>query len=175
MTFLLTVAFIALATASNSVWTSDPDFLSYLSPGCDFPTVDVHHLSVLTDSSPTHPVILRNLTTSWQAFSLWQKQALIDAYGDRLVRAGSESSIVYSAGHAEINIHLKDLLLGMYMYMYSLSCMKYSLSDLLPGILLFRSGTSQQYCPIPLRHHHPRCCARPQGALRSARCIHSLG
>eukprot|EP01031_Cornospumella_fuschlensis_P024303 gene24303-29383_t len=103
----------SLSAFSNHIWRSDPEFYSRLKPGCDFPVVDTNNLSLFAASPPSHPVILRNLTNSWAAVELWQKQSLLDAYGDRLVRGGSESSIVYSAGHAEINIHLRDLLLGL--------------------------------------------------------------
>eukprot|EP01031_Cornospumella_fuschlensis_P023149 gene23149-28133_t len=103
----------SLSAFSNRIWGSDPEFYSRWTPGCDFPVVDAKNLSLFAASPPSHPVILRNLTNSWAAVELWQKQSLLDAYGDRLVRAGSESSIVYSAGHAEINIYLRDLLLGL--------------------------------------------------------------
>jgi histone arginine demethylase JMJD6 len=95
----------------SSGWYEDHDLLSNTYQGCDFPIVDGRNaLKIMQSTYPYSPVILRNLTTYWAAHELWKKDKLIDLYGDRLIKSGSESSIVYSAGHAEVNLRLRDFL-----------------------------------------------------------------
>jgi hypothetical protein len=49
----------------------------------------------------TTPYLVRNLVPDWPAFTRWQKDELLNRYGERVVRSGSESSIVHSGGVAE--------------------------------------------------------------------------
>lgn len=60
-----------------------------------------------------YPVILSNLTNDWLAHIKWNKTSFVKLYGDRNIRVGSESSIVYSGGVAENFMKLKDVLIFM--------------------------------------------------------------
>eukprot|EP01039_Chlorochromonas_danica_P001562 gene1562-1707_t len=96
-------------TFNPSNWKDDPLFLATFNPGCDIPIVNGGNLLDM-NFYPHVPILFRNLTSHWLAHDLWKKGKLIDFYGNRMIRSGSDSSIVYSAGHAE-----KGSKLGFYL------------------------------------------------------------
>lgn len=96
-------------------WKADPELKSALSSKpCDIPIIDGSNpIEIALSSYPRTPVIFRNFTSHWPANILWDKEDLSKAFGERIIRAGTESSIVYSAGNAEMNIRLDQFLRGL--------------------------------------------------------------
>lgn len=83
---------------NNNEWDPDNQFKQQFSLNCDIPvfTGDTHGI-VLGD----YPFILRNYASHWTAREKWRKTEFLKSYGDRVIRSGSESSIVHSGGVAE--------------------------------------------------------------------------
>lgn len=80
---------------------------------CDFPVINGNSFSNFEDIPYKEiPFILTNLTDDWKAHINWQKQNLLKRFGDRQIRSGSESSIVYSGGNAEFSTTLETLIEG---------------------------------------------------------------
>ena len=65
------------------------------------------------ESNKLKPFILRGLTKTWPANKKWRFENFTATYGKRLVKTGSESSIVYGGGIAgipkSINAMISDL------------------------------------------------------------------
>ena len=57
--------------------------------------------------------MIRNFTSGWPAMKRWEKDAFVEHYGSRVIRTGSESSIVHSGGVAEYDITLSDIVESM--------------------------------------------------------------
>lgn len=99
--------------ALSAEWGRDPQFLSVTDGHCDFPVYDasagIDHTFQLDV-----PCIIRNITNGWPAFANWQKGNLLAAFGSRVVRSGSESSIVHSGGVAENESTLADMIESMH-------------------------------------------------------------
>lgn len=111
---LFAPAALLFAGIHAASWEKDPELLSFLGDGCDFPVVDgLNALQIVLSSYPDTPVVLRNLTNGWLAHSMWTKDSLMERFGDRIIRTGSASSIVYSAGHAEVGVTLRSILTNL--------------------------------------------------------------
>lgn len=58
----------------------------------------------------TVPFLIRGVAQSWDARHHWQKEYLIEKYGSRIVKHGSEYSIVYGGGAAELTTTMKEVI-----------------------------------------------------------------
>lgn len=110
------VAILKLLKAKDNflIWRRDLE-LEKISSGvqCDFPVINGNSFSNFEDIPYKEiPFILTNLTDDWKAHINWQKQNLLKRFGDRQIRSGSESSIVYSGGNAEFSTTLETLIEG---------------------------------------------------------------
>jgi hypothetical protein len=98
-------------------WKKDDEF--YKSSwsdniGCDFPVIlaknfkkkNQKNMENLLDS----PFIIRGLMTEWPAQYRWSKSNFSLEYGERVVKVGSESSIVYAGGTAASKSTLNAIL-----------------------------------------------------------------
>jgi hypothetical protein len=95
-------------------WAKDEAYWSLSQDvGCDFPVVSVKDLSPkrLKEFSGMfeQPFVIRGGMKSWPANERWAKNNFTKYYGDRVVKLGSESSIVYGGGTAGLQSTLKDI------------------------------------------------------------------
>lgn len=98
---------------SHNEWLEDPEFSSWFQEGCDFPVIDASLFNTLAELPSWLqgiPIIIKNVTNSWLAMNKWTKANLIELYGDRRIKSGSEASIVNSGGAAEVPNSLKGFL-----------------------------------------------------------------
>ena len=102
--------------ASKS-WREDDEFYKSSGSdniGCDFPIIlaktfkkkNQKNMENLLDS----PFIIRGLMTEWPANERWSKSNFSLEYGARVVKVGSESSIVYAGGTAASKSTLNAIL-----------------------------------------------------------------
>jgi hypothetical protein len=92
-------------------WAKDAELQSLMGDQCDFPIISMHEYGSFGEIPfKNTPFIIRNATYYWAANYNWQKGMFRKLYGDNVFRTGSESSIVYSGGHAEVAMYVKDLL-----------------------------------------------------------------
>ena len=87
-------------------WNVDESFSIHSRSDCDFPVIHYKNIREL----PDFPVIITDVTANWSAHENWRKSELLKLYGDRIIRSGSEASIVYSGGSAEVPRYLKDII-----------------------------------------------------------------
>lgn len=97
--------------ATPKQWLPDPEFSKATIQDCDFPVIDGSTFTNF-NSLPSFsvPTVIKNLTGNWAAFQNWQKQNLLNNFGARNLKSGSEASIVYSGGNAEYVTTLEELL-----------------------------------------------------------------
>lgn len=111
--YLITIWFIlSYSHLASLTWEKDDIFRnSVTSSKCDFPTISADDPLLRQYLSETKtPLKLSNMAEQWNANNNWQKSALIEKYGERIVKIGSQPSIVYSGGEAESFAYLKDFL-----------------------------------------------------------------
>jgi hypothetical protein len=105
----------ALPASQN--WKEDYEFYKSSGSdniGCDFPVIlaktfkkkNQKNIDNLLDS----PFIIRGLMTEWPAEYRWSKSNFSLEYGERIVKVGSESSIVYAGGTAASKSTLNAIL-----------------------------------------------------------------
>jgi hypothetical protein len=124
--FVCAVAFIAASylyytsendsASSNKTWRSDGEFNEQSNEiECDFHSLTLRELSTSHQSFTDDgvPTVIKGLANDWKSATRWQKQNLLNLYGNRTIQAGSESSIVYSGGAAGTPILLKDIIAHM--------------------------------------------------------------
>jgi hypothetical protein len=110
---LVSTCMIWEGSAVSTLWEPDLPFLSVTDGQCDFPKFDAHSAEAGLALLLNVPFIVGNATTEWPASVNWQKDNLLKKYGDRVVRSGSESSIVHSGGVAEHESTLADMVNSM--------------------------------------------------------------
>lgn len=125
--FVLSVAFIAASyvyyTSENDsvgkikTWRMDSKFDKQSSEmECDFQLITLESLLTISQNSFTDdgvPVVIKGFANDWKSATRWQKQTLLDNYGNRTIQTGSESSIVYSGGAAGTPVQLKNIIAQM--------------------------------------------------------------
>lgn len=98
-------------------WRKDNEFYKSSGSdniGCDFPIIlaktfkkkNQKNMDNLLDS----PFIIRGLMSEWPANERWSKSNFSIEYGERVVKVGSESSIVYGGGTAASKSTLNAIL-----------------------------------------------------------------
>jgi hypothetical protein len=107
------VCVVVDSMTSPTRWDADLPFLSVTNGDCDFPKLDAHTAEAETALQLKVPFIIRNAIAGWPAFVNWEKNNLLSSYGNRVVRSGSESSIVHSGGVAEHESTLADMVESM--------------------------------------------------------------
>lgn len=115
MTFIslfILFTFVAKTTIASLEWLGDDSFSKVTIDHCDFPIFNAHEQS-LDDIDVHTPYVIRNLTNEWPAILNWRKDSLVTAFGSRVVRSGSESSIVHSGGVAEQESTLQYMIENM--------------------------------------------------------------
>jgi hypothetical protein len=112
MLILLSLLFAFFAEADYREWKTDLELAKSLNRvRCDFPIINGNHFKSMNDVPYKYiPFVVTNLTDDWIAKSHWTKDYLLSHYGDRVVRSGSESSIVYSGGNAEFSSSLRSFI-----------------------------------------------------------------
>lgn len=110
---LTCIIFCATIIASLDSWTPDPEFLQVTDGDCDFPIYNWNESRVAFEDMLDFPYIVRGANLEWPAFLSWRKRELLNAFGSRVVRSGSESSIVHSGGVAERESTLQDVVESM--------------------------------------------------------------
>jgi hypothetical protein len=83
---------------------------------CDFPIIDLTKSPMKTETIKkmlNQPFVIRGLMRNWPAVDRWKKTNLTRIYGDRVLRMGSESSIVYAGGAAGQQSKLGDIIANL--------------------------------------------------------------
>jgi hypothetical protein len=112
LTLLSLFFFYHLTEGVDEGWKTDFELSkSFSHVHCDFPIINGKHFKSMKDIPYKYiPFIVTNLTDDWLAKSHWTKDYLLSLYGDRAIRSGSESSIVYSGGNAEFSSSLRSFI-----------------------------------------------------------------
>ena len=107
--------FIVNSLKEPQVWQKDDEFRSMVisdQSTCDFKVLNETDLlksfSLFEDDGV--PIVVRGAVSKWPAIKNWEKQNLLDLYGNRSILTGSESSIVYSGGTAAAPVHLSSII-----------------------------------------------------------------
>ena len=102
-------------------WSLDNDF--YISSksdnvNCDFPIIQARSFDKKRqknlDDLLDHPFIIRGMMTHWSANERWSKANFTRLFGNKKVKLGSESSIVYSGGSTTLHSELYNVLQDMH-------------------------------------------------------------
>ena len=110
---------------SHHSWLLDKDFAkSNKNILCNIQIVEHLQLEDLQrlQSTKLKPFIIRGLAKTWKASSKWAFENFTATYGRRLVKTGSESSIVYGGGIAGIPKSINSLLSDLRLLVNSLFC-----------------------------------------------------
>lgn len=110
---LFTVLALTFAVSTSLKWEIDEEFMRVTDGACDFPVFDINATGIDLELQLEVPYIVRHAIDGWPAFVKWKKANLLAQYGNRVVRSGSESSIVHSGGVAEHESTLADMVNNM--------------------------------------------------------------
>jgi hypothetical protein len=101
-------------------WDQDKDFLISSNSNdvsCDFPIIQAKAFDKKRqknmDDLLDHPFIIRGMMTNWAANENWSKSNFTTLYGNKTIKLGSESSIVYGGGAAGLQSRLADVIEDM--------------------------------------------------------------
>jgi hypothetical protein len=100
----------------SSDWLIDEEFAAMSeSVTCDFPILDIDSFDQeeFREVAALGPVLLRGMTANWTAKERWARPQFSKLYGDKLIKTGSGSSIVYGGGTASDSRPLNEMLLSM--------------------------------------------------------------
>jgi hypothetical protein len=111
-------------TSPLSDWLRDPDMETLSKDvGCDlhvFESVDeLSRRPDLLDKMTGKPFVVRNFVSSWPATNKWKLSNFLSTYGTKMVKTGSESSIVYGGGAAGITKTVNQMISDMRTHNYS--------------------------------------------------------
>lgn len=117
ISYISKISTVSVALPVSRNWREDDEF--YRSSGsdiikCDFPIIlaktfkkkKLKNMDNLLDS----PFIIRGVMTGWPANERWTRSNFSSIYGDREIKVGSESSIVYAGGTAASKSKLNAVL-----------------------------------------------------------------
>ncbi len=106
---------ISKGILAESGWRIDPEYENFAqSVSCDFARVPINSSNKnVTGVGNEYPLVLSGLIDTWPAHTNWKKENFLNLYGDKEIRSGSESSIVYSGGVAENTVTVRELVLGL--------------------------------------------------------------
>ena len=104
--------------SANGGWAPDVEFLRAHGNDvdhCDFPVINAKVFQAKRRKQQAleglfeHPFVVRGMTTAWLAHTRWTKANFTALYGNRTIKLGSESSIVYGGGSAVLGAKLQDV------------------------------------------------------------------
>jgi hypothetical protein len=109
-----TATFILLTFHGQYAWEQDSAFRKNIPNRCEIKEYQSLE-EVISQEGDVQgnwhsPFIIRRLAQSWNATTNWQKHNLIQLYGSRYLKHGSEHSIVYGGGSAELTTTVDDYL-----------------------------------------------------------------
>lgn len=116
MTFLPPIAiasvlFLVVSISRVQSWQKDLDINHKIPRACDIP--EYSHDNLPSDLGWDAPFIVRDYSKSWKARAKWNKENLTRLYGNRKIVFGSEHSIVYGGGSAELTSNFSEFLHNM--------------------------------------------------------------
>lgn len=110
---LVTIALLFSAITGTLSWRNDNDLYLIIPKTCDIPEYFHEDYPSNFDMKWDTPFIVRNYSKSWKATAAWNKANLTRLYGNRKIAFGSEHSIVYGGGAAELSSNFSEFLRSM--------------------------------------------------------------
>ena len=115
------VAPLSSDSKQSDEWSLDNDFYKSSKSDnvkCDFPIIQAKSFDKKRqkniDDLLDHPFIIRGMMSNWPANERWSKGNFTRLFGNKKVKLGSESSIVYSGGSTTLHSNLYNVLQDMH-------------------------------------------------------------
>lgn len=111
--FRVIIALLLSAIPGTLSWQNDDDLYQMIPKTCDIPEYFHDNLPSDLEMKWDTPFIVRNYSKSWKATAAWHTANLNRLYGNRKIAFGSEHSIVYGGGAAELSSNFSEFLHNM--------------------------------------------------------------
>lgn len=107
------LVYLFIHVAFSNGWKTDIDFKSMIPKACDIQEIEAFEDIENMVSNWETPFIVRGLAKKWNANQRWNRISFLELYGNKTLKYGTQHSIVFGGGSAELQITVSQFIRGL--------------------------------------------------------------